>query len=180
MRRGPSSPPGSPSTGDGGKQPLAPPSRPEGLLFKFKLNLWLWRAPGVELAFGSFRGGEKAPMLLVRIVMMMMVLLASPANCSETKVVRSDTAYGCTSYQAYEFFGRFLAGGNARVIQFTAWRQAANRRLEVSRDTETSDDNTDFVRGAVRDARSSHPKGAAVSAGGFDHDFAGSDAVWSQ
>jgi len=100
----------------GVKQPLAPPSRPEGLLFRSKLNPWLRRAPGVELAFGSFRGGEKAPMLLVRIVVMM-VLLASPANCSETKVVRSDTAYGCTSYQAYEFFGRFLAGGNAGAIQ---------------------------------------------------------------
>jgi hypothetical protein len=56
-------------------------------------------------------------MPLVPIAFMMMAILASPAHSSETKVVHSDTAYACTSYQAYEFFGRFLARGNDRALQ---------------------------------------------------------------
>jgi hypothetical protein len=56
-------------------------------------------------------------MPLVPIAFIMMAVLASTANSSERKVVRSDTAYACTSYQAYEFFGRFLARGNESAIQ---------------------------------------------------------------
>jgi hypothetical protein len=73
--------------------------------------------PGVELAFWQLYSGEKTLMPLVSIIFMILAVLASPANSSEAKVVRSDTAYACTSYQAYEFFRRFLARGNESAIQ---------------------------------------------------------------